>query len=244
MHQSSSIACLSIRTLAAALTALTAFAQSGPPSKDWSADFSMYGLGAGMSGNATVRGIPVDVDVPFSEIWSNLQFGAMGRATVRKSKWGFSTDLIYMGLGAAKNGFDLGYDQWLVQPVIEYQATPWLSPYAGARFLSMDAELRGPNQNTVAHGQSWWDPVVGAELRLPATSKIRLRLRGDIGGFGAGSSFSGQIEPMLDWRVGKRMSLQFGWRWLYADYQTGSGRDLFVYDMLTQGPQFGATFHF
>ena len=64
------------------------------------------------------------------------------------------------------------------------------------------------------------------------------------GGFGAGSSFSGQIEPMLDWRVKKSLSLQFGYRWLYSDYKTGAGDTLFRYDLLTQGPQFGATFHF
>jgi hypothetical protein len=204
----------------------------------------MYMLGAAMSGEATVRGNPVDVNVPFSDIWSNLQFGGMGRSTVRYKKWGVSTDVIYMGLGAAKNGFDLGFDQWLVQPVVEYQATEWLSPYAGARYLSLESELRGPRLNTVTAGQSWWDPVVGSELRIPLASKVRVRVRGDIGGFGAGSKFSGQIEPTLDWRVGKKISLQFGWRWLYANYETGEGRDQFRYDMLTQGPQFGATFHF
>jgi hypothetical protein len=149
-----------------------------------------------------------------------------------------------MGLGAARNGFDLGFDQWLVQPVVEYQVSPWFSPYAGARLLSLDAQLRGPRLNTLEHGQSWWDPVVGAELRLPAAGKFRLRVRGDLGGFGAGSSLSGQIEPMLDWRVNRRISLQFGYRWLFADYETGAGRDFFKYDLLTQGPQFGATFHF
>jgi hypothetical protein len=238
-HKSTFIALL--LTFAASLTGA---AQSGAAGKDWSIDSSMYMLGAGMSGNATVRGVPVDVDIPFSEIWSNLQFGAMGRITARKNKWCFSTDVIYMGLGAVKNNIDLGYDQWLVQPVVEYQATPWLSPYAGARFLSMEADLRGPLGRTRSGQQSWWDPVVGAELRLPATSRIRLRVRGDVGGFGAGSAFSGQIEPTMDWRVSKRMSLQFGWRWLYADYKNGSGRDLFVYDLLTTGPQLGATFHF
>lgn len=229
---------------AATLWSAAGLAQDPASGKEWSGQVSMYMLGAGMSGNAIVRGNPVDVNIPFSEIWSNLQIGFMGRASVRKNKWGFSTDVIYMGLGAAKNGFDLGYDQWLVQPVVEYHATSWLSPYAGARYLSMESDLRGPRLNTVTGSQAWWDPVAGAELRLPAPSKMRLRLRGDVGGFGAGSSFSGQIEPSLDWRVSKRMSLQFGWRWLYADYETGSGREQFKYDMLTQGPQFGATFHF
>lgn len=211
---------------------------------DWSGELSTYLLGAAMSGNTTIRGMPADVNVPFSEIWSNLQFGAMGRPSVHYKRWGASTDIIYMGLGAVKNGVDVGFDQWLVQPVVEYRATEWLSPYAGARYLRLTGEIRGPQGRTGSQTQAWWDPVFGAELRVPATAKIRLRVRGDVGGFGAGSSFSGQIEPTLDWRVARKISLQFGYRWLYADYETGSGRDLFRYDLLTQGPQFGATFHF
>jgi len=54
---------------------------------------------------------------------------------------------------------------------------------------------------------------------------------------------SGQIEPMLDWRVKKWVSIQVGYRWFYSDYKTGSGLNLFRYDVWTQGPQFGATFH-
>ena len=208
------------------------------------ADLSMYMLGAGMSGNTVIRGIPAEVDVPFSEIWENLQFGAMGRAALRFGRVGFSTDVIYMGLGAARNGIDVGFDQWLVQPVVEVAVSSWLSPYAGARYLSMEGEIRGPQGRTGSGSQSWWDPVVGSELRLPGASKLRLRVRGDVGGFGVGSNLSWQVEPVLDWRVARHISMQFGYRWLYADYETGTRNSLFRYDMLTQGPQFGATFHF
>ena len=219
-------------------------AQVGLPDKDWSADLNVYMLGSAMSGNTTVHGVTADVDMPFSKIWENLQFGGMARPTIRYRRWSVSTDVIYMGLGAAKNGVDLGYDQWLVEPIAQYQVTTWLSPYAGARYLSMKGDIRGPQGHTGTGKQSWWDPVVGADLHFPLKGKIGVRVHGDVGGFGAGSSFSGQIEPMLDWRLGRVVSLQFGYRWLYADYQTGSGLSLFRYDMLTQGPQLGATFHF
>ena len=85
---------------------------------------------------------------------------------------------------------------------------------------------------------------MGADVTLSLKGKIGLRVRGRIGGFGAGASFSGQIEPMLDWRVGSKLSLQFGYRWLYSDDATGTGANFFRYDLLTQGLQLGATFHF
>jgi hypothetical protein len=194
------------------LLPLTCAGQVGlPADKAWSADMTLYMLGAGMSGNATVHGVTTDVNVPFSDIWRNLQFGVMGRPTVHYRHWAISTDVIYMGLGAAKNGYDLGFDQWLVEPVVQYQVTPWLSPYAGARYISLKGDLRGPQGRTGTGVQSWWDPVVGADVHLPIKGKIGLVVHGDVGGFGAGSSFSGQIEPMLDWRVGKKVSLQFGY---------------------------------
>ena len=83
--------------------------------------------------------------------------------------------------------------------------------------------------------------------RKPGTAfgqGFQLKLRGDIGGFGAGSEFTWQVFPFVDWRFAKWGSLQAGYRWLYMDYETGSGADRFEYDMLNQGAQLGFTVHF
>ena len=152
-------------------------AQSTETSKDWNADISIYVLAAGMSGNATVHGIPVDVDVPFSKVWDNLEATGMGRAAVWYRRWGVSTDVIYMQLGTTKNNVNVSFDQWLVQPVVEYKATDWLSPYAGARYLRLNGSVHGPLGRTPSGTQEWWDPVIGADLRLPASSKFGLHLR-------------------------------------------------------------------
>jgi hypothetical protein len=198
-------------------------AQNVDPAKDWNTDISVYVLAAGMSGNTTVHGIPADVDVPFSKIWDNLEATGMGRAAVWYRRWGISTDVIYMQLGATKNNVNVSFDQWVVQPVVEYKATDWLSPYVGARYLRLNGSVQGPLGRTPSGAQEWWDPVIGADLRLPASSKFALQFRGDIGGFGAGSTISGQLEPLLDWRVKKWVSIQAGYRWFYSDYKTGSG---------------------
>lgn len=223
---------------------LTCFGQDPNATKEWRADVNLYMLAASMSGNTTIHGVPVDVDVPFSNVMSNLQFGFMGRATGYHRRWAVSTDVIYMGLGTVKNNIDVGFDQWLVQPMVEYEATSWISPYAGTRYMNLTGDFKTPSGITRSGKQSWWDPVIGAELRIPISSNFRAVVRGDVGGFGAASSFTDQIEPMLDWRFKKWCSLQFGYRWFYDDYQTGSGTNKFRYDMLIQGPQFGATLHF
>ena len=210
----------------------------------WRFEVAPYGLLAGMSGNVAVHGVPADVDVGFGDIWKNLQFGAMGRVSAHYGQWGLSTDLIYMGLGAVKNNVDVGVDQWMVQPSLEYQVNNWFGVLAGARYYNLNLDVRGPMGRTRSGTQEWWDPVVGGQVRLPLAQKVSVRIRGDIGGFGAGSSFAWQLEPMLHLRVKEWMSMQAGYRLVDVDYETGSGPDRFRYDILSQGPQFGMTFHF
>jgi hypothetical protein len=52
-----------------------------------------------MNGTSTVRGLEVEVDVSPSDIFENLQFGAMGYFGARKGNWGFGVDALYMALG-------------------------------------------------------------------------------------------------------------------------------------------------
>ena len=47
-------------------------------------------------------------------------------------------DVIYVVLTAARNRFDLGFDQWTVEPVVHYEITRSLSFYAGARIYQQE----------------------------------------------------------------------------------------------------------
>jgi hypothetical protein len=53
-----------------------------------------------------------------------------------------------------------------------------------------------------------------------------------------------QAFPYVNWQLSQRCSLQAGYRWVYVDYETGSGANEFKYDVLTEGPQIGVTFRF
>jgi hypothetical protein len=81
-------------------------------------------------------------------------------------------------------------------------------------------------------------------FHLPLGKGFSFNVRGDIGGFGAASDFTWQALPYFGWQFAKWGSLQAGYRWIYADYATGSGASRFKYDMLIQGPQIGFTAHF
>jgi hypothetical protein len=218
------------------------------PAKGWQFDVGVYGFAAGMSGDVVVRGIPADVDVGFDKIWDNLQLAGMGRVRVAYDRFAVSTDVVYMGLGASKGGVSADFDQWMVQPQLEYRLLPWLDITGGARYNNLNGEIRGPGVLPIPRipsgTQQWWDPVLGTVIRVPLFSSFSLHVKGDIGGFGVTSDLTWQAEPTLHWRFAKWGSAQAGYRWYYDDYQTGAGRDAFGYDMMIQGPQFGVTFHF
>jgi hypothetical protein len=68
--------------------------------------------------------------------------------------------------------------------------------------------------------------------------------RADIGGFGIGSNLTWQLAAYIDFRASKLISILGGYRFLSADYETGSGDELFRYDMNISGPALGVSFVF
>ena len=237
-----------------ALLSLFAAALLAPPAagasetNKWTFDLSLYGLAVGMSGDIGVGPVNADVDVGFDKIWDNLEFGAMGTLRLGYDRWALTTDVLYMGLQGSKNGVTAEFDQWMVEPTISYRVCKYFEPLAGVRYNYLSGELRGPGilptPRIPTGTQDWWDPIVGANLNLPLGKNFSFNVRGDIGGFGAGSDFTWQAFPYFGWQFAQWGSLQAGYRWVYMDYETGSGASRFKYDMLIQGPQLGFTIHF
>jgi hypothetical protein len=210
----------------------------------WTFDITAYGLAASMSGDAVVKGIPANVDIGFDKIWDNLNFGAMGTVRLGYDRWALSTDVIYMDLEGTKEQLTFGVQQLMVQPALEYRVHRQVTVFAGAVYNRMDMKLSGPLGVNPSDTQGWWDPIVGTQLSLPLGKHFSLNVRGDVGGFGVSSDLTWQAFPYVGWQFAKWGSLQLGYRWIYADYETGSGSNRFKYDMLSQGPQLGITFAF
>jgi hypothetical protein len=220
-----------------------AFAQA--PSDKWDVTVAPYFMGAAMSGTTTVRGRQLDVEVSASDIFSNLQFGAMGVVVARKGKWGFGADAIWMALGTTVSNTNVDFNQGAFA-------------FYGLRRLGAAADLTfGLRVNTlqgkltfnalgvdVSQDKTWVDPLVGLILRSPRRHRVHAQVYTEIGGFGAGSDFTWQIFPTVGFKFTDRFSLELGYRWLDLDYKTGDGNDQFAYDVLTQGPIGGLAFRF
>ena len=229
------------KSLLSIATAFTLFAGSvyGDDLNGWTFGGSIYGLAAGMSGKVAVKGVPADVDVGFDKIWEHLKLGAMGTATVGYDRWSMSTDVIYMDLRASKGSVQVQARQWMVEPTIGYVVCQYFTAYAGSRFNSIHLAINGPLGVNPASTHDWWDPIVGGKTSIPLGKGVSLDLNGDVGGFGVSSDVTWQLFPHVSWRFNRYASLQAGYRFLYTDYQTGSGLSRFKYDMLTTGPQIG-----
>jgi hypothetical protein len=229
--------------LVTAGTPVPAVAQSAPD--EWNVLVAPYLMGAAMSGTTTVRGLDVDVDLSASDIFSNLQFGAMGVVVARKGVWGFGSDLIWMALGTTVRDTNVDFNQGAFAFYGLRQLSPAADVTFGLRVNTLQGELtfKGPDV-TRNQDKSWLDPIAGITLRTQADHRAQLRLYTEVGGFGAGSDFTWQVFPTVSLRLTQNTSLDFGYRWLDLDYATGEGNEEFRYDVLTQGPVVGFGFRF
>jgi hypothetical protein len=228
---------------ALALTADRAAAQAA--SDDWDVFVAPYLMGASQNGEVAVRGLDADLDVSASDIFSNLQFGAMGLVVARKGNWGVGADAIWMALGTTVREINADYNQG----AFAFYGLRRLGPAAdvtfGLRVNTLQAELDFKRLGRqVSDDRTWVDPIVGLTLRTPAERTLQFRVYGEIGGFGAGSDFSWQVFPTVGLRFSRSLSLELGYRWLDLDYAAGDGDERFAYDVMTQGPVAGFGFRF
>jgi hypothetical protein len=228
-------------------TALLPPALRADETNQWRFDGALNLFMAGLSGDVAVRGNAASVDASFGDIVENLEAAVAGRFTVGHGRWFFSTEFSYMKLGISAPAASVDFKQWLVEPSVGYTFCEYFSAFAGARYNNLhgDVIFNGPAGRQPTGTQDWWDPIIGAQVSCPLIAhKLTFDGRFDIGGFGAGSDFTWQAYPYLNWRFAKWGSAQLGYRWLGTDYETGSGATLFRYDVVVQGPQIGATLHF
>jgi len=221
----------------------------------WEVTVAPYLMGAAMSGTVAVAGQELVVDMSASDIFSNLQFGAMGLVVARKGGWGVGGDAIWMSLGAngtAPGPLGVTGSADMSQGAFAFYGLRRLAPYAdlffGGRvnYLSTNLRINGPLQvRSVDGSKTWFDPMVGLQLRTPENGKRwHAQVYTEIGGFSVGSCLAWQIFPTVGVSLSKNASLEIGYRWLDLDYASGEDATLFKYDVLTQGPVVGFAFRF
>jgi len=221
---------------------------SGKSSDQWKYTVAPYLMIPWMDGTTAVRGHEVEVNVPPSEIFENLQFGAMGSFEARKARWAVGVDAVYMALGKTvdRPPVNVDFNQGAYTFTGLRQLNDKVDLLFGARWsvLQGNLEFKGPLLSTFNDTKQWVDPIVGLKLKQRLGGRLSFTMEGDIGGFGAGSDFAWQLFPVVGVDVGKRAALGIGYRVLGMDYVTGSGDKQFKYDVITQALVLGMAFYF
>jgi hypothetical protein len=236
--------------LLSGLIALTACGAGTPAfaqgtSDKWDVTVAPYFMGAAMSGTTAVRGREVEVDVSASDIFSNLQFGAMGLVVARKGKWGLGGDAIWMALGTTVRNTNVDFNQgaFAFYGLRRLGAAADLT--AGLRVNTLQGQLKSNTLGfDVSQDKTWVDPLVGLILHSSGERRVQLKVYTEIGGFGLGSDFTWQVFPTVGFKFTDHLSLELGYRWLDMDYSAGDGNERFAYAVLTQGPIGGLAFRF
>ncbi len=225
------------------------------PDGQWHFLVQPYALFPNMRGDTGVADLPtVPVDEDPSDIFENLQMGAMFYAEARNDHWTFSTDLLYMNLGAdiededglivTEGDVDLTQTGWEV--AVMRRLTPSFELGIGATYNQIDVDLDftittplGSNDFSGGLEENWIDPTIvfRATRPLDDAGKWFFQTRGNIGGFGVGSDLMWQLMVDVGYRPSEKWFFAFGYRVIDIDYENGSGLDRFVYDMQTFGPQ-------
>ncbi len=227
-----------------------------------------------VSGNATVHGNTMPVNVDYQDLWNLLENGEvrgafMGHLEFGRDNWAMFVNADIVSADPSVQVRRLNIDTGVSLALLEMggavdvfnanESDPVHSPFrvqmlGGLRYYSVNtsAILSLPNINPVlqdSQGEQWVDLFVGMRAIAELKSGVDAFVRGDIGGFGIGSSsnhawnMTAGVTTEFIWGS----NLVLGYRVFDLDQSlhggTGSPQG-FGFDAVMHGPVLGLTFQF
>lgn len=230
--------------------------------------FSPYFWLTRMHGDLGVRGLTVPLDVTMGKMWDlithDLDFAFLGQLEASYGRVGVLANGVYFALNPDTDIRNFNFDKRVSQTALDVDITYTLfgqpetrcgenfrfDLLTGIRYYSLtgDITITGPRGNQIndSGAVAWTDLVLGGRFVVPVNEKWSFYARGDAGGFGinGSSQFAWNVELLANYRYSETVTLFAGYRWLDVDFSRGAGRDRFVYDVQTDGPQVGVTIRF
>ena len=231
----------------------------------WRVIFSPYVWGASLNGTAGLLGRSTDVNVPFREIFDNLDMTFMGNVDISNGTVGFFIDGQYVKTSQDENlrdnelALDIKtttlaagayyrvYEQQLEGTTLfGNQRIFAIEPTVGVRWTRLEAGLEvGPYSES--RKAEWTDPFVGARVFYDINDRWNIFAEADIGGFGAGTKLSANGQIYLGYRTmvfDIPTTFRVGYRALYQDYKDNDTVENFKYDVTQHGPVVGFSVSF
>lgn len=237
--------------LCATMAAGTAQAQAAD---DTQVIVTGYLFGSAIKGRASsAPGLPAaDLDLSFSDIVKDLDFGIMSAVELRRGPWGFVGDLMYSNVSpSATVPAPVPLTGTLDQKSLTLQANVLYRVHesdglnvdlgAGLRYWNIkNVGTLNPGPVGFSHRETWIDPVLMARMTARIDGPWSVTLAGDVGGSGGGSDLTWQLLCSVNYQKNDRFSFRAGYRVLSVDYD----QDGFVYDVTMRGPVIGVSVSF
>jgi len=252
------VSCFFAVLLFSLLLPADSFAAGGGNTNGWKFQMSPYIWLPGQSGNMTLAGQPVEMDVDFrDDVLGNINMASYLIGEARKGSWGIVADIAYsdveddeaMAPGIVFQSINSKTETWMLSAAASYRAVEQensiLDIYAGLRYWSVDSTLTLQSAAIgnwdINDSDNWFDPIVGIKgYHTFGQSKVFISGGLSVGGFGAGSDFMWDVIATLGYQWTPAISTAIGYRYFDVDYDG----DDFVYDMEQGGPMVGFTWRF
>ena len=237
---------------------------------DWDFAILPYVWLPAMTGDVTIKGHTATIDTTISDLFTETDAVFALAAEMEawyRHKWGLAINGYWAVIQQDDNlegtpfQFDLDIDQGLFEVLGFYNygerplgssgtGTTWsIQPLIGVRVTTIRGGFDFENFASVDQAKTWADPILGSRsiIRLGKDGRLQAILRGDIGGFGLGSTFTWNVAGMFGYDFAIRsvdMTVLLGMRALSQDFTDGSGSNRFKWDVIQYGPLLGLAFRF
>jgi hypothetical protein len=241
----------SVSTLAAVLMAAVTVAPTTGVAQDWSGQVTLYGWGAGVTGDFTpFTGAPtLSFDKSLSEVLEDLDAAFFVTGLARRGDLVLFGDLTYSSssrsgltpLGPAAGEVTLRSLTLAAGRRFDAGGGSTLDVMGGLRAWQIDGSVSAPLAGiSIAPQAEFVDPIIALRGNAPLSDRWSLLGYIDVGGFGAGSDLTWQASVTANYQATDNHYLSIGWRHLYVDYSDGGT----VFEGAMTGPVIGATWRF
>jgi len=242
---------LTAALMATVLFCAPAFAAGDKGDDAWHFDLAPFYLwAAAIDGESGIGPVDKEVKVDFDQIFDNLEGMFTAHFEAQNGRWGGIFDIAYLDIGKTAGLPAGGEIKANVKNTIAEidgfyrikRDVHFFDILAGFRYTKqeLDVDIRpGPSAGV---DENWWDPLVGGRWIWNFGEQWQFVGRGDIGGFGVGSDFTWNASGLFVWQPWKNVSLAAGYRALDQDYEEGTGRDRYKWDVTMHGPIAGINF--
>jgi hypothetical protein len=244
-----------------------------PPADRWTFAVAPYLWAISLDGNAKVKGVEADVDVPFSDALKDLSFGAMLLVDARRGRLGIgvngvftrvspddevgpieidvTTDLAQLGIGPYYRAVEWQYGESASGRPLRLILEPWVGARLNHLRLELEANRQGRFQDVdlgrvgehFDDSQTWVDPIVGTRFAIDLAERWILAGEADVGGVVAGSDLSWNVQGYLGYRTSV-LSQPTTFAIGYRALYVDYDHNDFKWDVTQQGPILGAVLRF